>query len=422
MDKRVYFFCGLILAGVASIPIYLGISSSVEISATYAASWIFVVTVSLFLVATAVFIFRDKILSAIGARPIRSIEDVTQDFRSVAGAIGKRDPEMIASSSAKFAEGLAVRYAWLQFYRWTVGSIVTLLAAMAAFAGTFLLLDQNQKIEDQNTIQAVQNELQLFDIIRSIRQILLSETITLDETSEIPFPDPFLGRAGDCRVFLRADKTFAGPLNPSSVTAVVVLAQQSESLQTKVVTALSLLTEDQSPIVKLGALRALEELDIGPQTEDSTSPSEYVGIVVGQASYPRMNDTTFRNSLVLNDACENCGAKAVSSIVNSGLQTRANYSIVYDFPKSTAYLGFANILLSNDVEGNYYGNTEAFPSHTLWSSYYSKTTEERKLLRMNDRGQLVEANCIYVNSICEASQSLIECQGPWQIAPEGHSK
>jgi hypothetical protein len=72
----------------------------------------------------------------------------------------------VKKHSGELSRSLIAWYSWAGFYRWVIKTGVTFLGVFAVFSGTILLIDQNEKLQNQNALTKDQFEQKLtYDLI-----------------------------------------------------------------------------------------------------------------------------------------------------------------------------------------------------------------------------------------------------------------
>lgn len=109
------------------------------------------------LIGAALFLLRRPITRRLFGIAEAQVELFAGPLAEVAEGAATRDAARATRSARRLIEVAIARYAWLATRRWIVTSLVALIAAMAALAGTALLFKQNTLIEAQSTLLAEQN-------------------------------------------------------------------------------------------------------------------------------------------------------------------------------------------------------------------------------------------------------------------------
>lgn len=145
------FILGLVLGMVVGVPLSLyGVSNAVNNLVASASA----VVVLVLLIATLVliaFLFRNKINKVLFGGASARLENSVEAVYETAKASIKGDEQQAAEQLKTVSDELIAWYAWSRFYRWSTTTAIGLLVAFGGFAGTILLVKQNEILGEQLT-------------------------------------------------------------------------------------------------------------------------------------------------------------------------------------------------------------------------------------------------------------------------------
>jgi len=265
MQKYVYFFLGLFSATILAVSIFIGVGMITVETIKEQITLVFVVIICLLLVLCIVAFFREKIFEKLGLKVRVGTEDIADAINLFVGDIvNGRKHEAVESSKDVVRMGLSW-YSWTSFYRWIIRTSIALLITFTGFAGTILILQQNERIREQTVKLKEQNDLienqkdfQILSLPNQLRKPFNSDkadfiTDTWMQSIEVE----------QCGIGLQEKKDLYPNPSEGSIKFILQLIDGS-SLQNEMIEWLAPLLEDSNPSVRLGALILLDRLNKVP--------------------------------------------------------------------------------------------------------------------------------------------------------------
>ena len=324
MIRHISFWLGFFVASIAVVLVAVGAWGVAVEKALSVVAMAFGAVIALSVVAIIVFVFRDRILKRVLGVAEATLHDVNAQAFATISAATKGDVETASQSASRLTTTLLAWYSWSTFYRWVVGTNITLLVAFAGFAGTVLLFDQNKRLREQTaeleehrtqlSIQSesmkFQNEMSGLSLTSEFRERLNGVTepkVRQGRTLIGLGPLEGMFRKTECTITL-SEHPFLQPPNPSSISGISRLASNG-NIGEQVVAALVDLLSDTDSSVRLGALQTLDKAGrIPPNTSLDLVNIEVKGITLNSEV-----DITLNNSTVEFFFCEKCKLKLWNS-------------------------------------------------------------------------------------------------------------
>jgi len=217
-----------------------------------------ILTLGLLLVA-----FRRPLLRRVFGLAETQLSLFAEPLSEVARGAIDRDPDRATDAARELVQLSLARYAWHSTRRWIIGSLTALIAAMAAFAGTGLLYQQNILISAQTELLEGQSALSRMDVQ------LAEAARNAELVVEITAIAGELGKAAD-----RVDAARSEPATAESrMPALDVLRDLDQALILRITAAsratkpyrfldLGLSRYDQSALVQAAMARRADDLPL----------------------------------------------------------------------------------------------------------------------------------------------------------------
>lgn len=294
MARHLSFWIGFFAAALVIVPVAVGAWGVTQGFARDWAATFFIVICTMVGLLVMGLLFRGAILRRLTGRAEATVEDISSTLISGVSAAVAQDRATAEREADKLARVVLGWYAWSNFYRWVIGTALALLLAFASFTGTVLLFEQIAKLEDQTRVMqaqqelmdaqtrfmenqtqrleeqsraaAMQNEIEMLNLVNQLRDQMLATIETkplrdwLRRDGRSGFEDPLVSLSTDqqaCALGFNLDHVMSGPPSPAIRGAIVNLTL-SPMLGPQVLTALELLVQDGHGGVALGALQILE--------------------------------------------------------------------------------------------------------------------------------------------------------------------
>ena len=215
------------------------------------------------LIGAALFLLRRPITRRLFGIAEAQVELFAGPLAEVAEGAATRDAARATRSARRLIEVAIARYAWLATRRWIVTSLVALIAAMAALAGTALLFKQNTLIEAQSALLAEQNrriaeQTTLLDLQVQLAEAARNANLVV-EIAEIAAA---LGEAADRAAMVHErDMNEAGTPLPQGSARLVPLIEPETDLPRSLIFRIAATSQ---------AARPYRFLDIGLNPADET--------------------------------------------------------------------------------------------------------------------------------------------------------
>jgi len=366
MGKHLSFWIGFFAASLIIVPVAVGIWAYATEAALNWAAFVFGVAAGLVLVLVLVLFLRDRILARILQRTEASLEDVSSGAVRLASAMAAGDREAITKEADLVARITTNWWAWSNFYRWVIGTAISLLLAFGAFTGTVLLFQQTQvlreqsitlgeqttalkdqttrlgeqtefmqaqtalmeaqtlRLQEQSEAAIMQNEIMALDLVERLREQMLAtiERKPLDDWSDdMGFLEPsnnelaaYTEENGSCALNWNGDASFLSPPSQSTIAAIATLADNT-LLRERIIAALGSLAQDRDMGVSFGAVWTLDRIGAPLDAEEITFENiilpEFVRFEVTEAQ------VRFVQSFALNFQCASCRVHARQSMITA---------------------------------------------------------------------------------------------------------
>lgn len=310
MRNQVSFWIGFFSAALVVVAFAVGAWSVVTEKALNFVAVIFGMVIALTLALFIGLTFRRFILKKILGATEKSLDEISSDTFALISSASRGEKEEASLRASSLTRSVIGWYIWNNFYRWVIGTNVTLLVAFAGFAGTVLFFEQNKKIDEQTTQIKLQNGLLGIEFLTTLRGLLVrpAAPIPLDQ-GEFVFQ---VGNESQCDVSLRRKWPALQAVNFAGISYAERLYQQP-SMQTSIVDALQALLSDDSGAVSLAALLALEKLRIAP-TLGQLSVSR--ASIVGDIEISSRIKLTISGSRLQGFHCDECELFVLGSLVD----------------------------------------------------------------------------------------------------------
>jgi hypothetical protein len=150
MEKHIYFWLGVLSAILLAVPASIGTMFVLGTEAINLAAFAVGALFSLVSCLLATLAFRDRILQKLFGTANTSMITTANSFGNIIFSAASRDLEKTRHHSEEFSKNILSWYAWSSFYKWIIGTGVALLGTFAVFAGTILIVDQNNQLRKGN--------------------------------------------------------------------------------------------------------------------------------------------------------------------------------------------------------------------------------------------------------------------------------
>lgn len=435
MQGHSYFWIGFFVALLSSVPIAVG---AWGVLTDQAAQMVFIFIISMATLISGLLIvmyFRKPILERIIGRSLAGVDDISRTSVALLTAVVRGDTEKAIEEAGDLAQtGFAI-YTFSGFYRWVIGTCAALVVAFGAFTGTVLLFEQNRKLEEQTMTLKAQNVLFQQQTNQSVEQTRQfgrqNELLSLTLVSQIrqPFADqadvdfnPMVSEIGwwqpddeqnRCTISFDEGKKLRPQPNRSTISALTKLAN-SEQIGQSVIEALWFLTEDFDSTVKLGAILALDEMDLlGSDRSFSISNihSSYLEIQSDIRLF-------FSSSRVGPIKCDKCETSFRGSVVETLIQGGGELSYSLYVPHSLRMLSME---VSNSLKyaGRWISANEEIHNSIVNLTVSLDAQENQENLKLISKGGRLESSsrrdpnsnvqgCSFLRKLC-VENDLLTC-------------
>lgn len=320
MNKVAHFFIGAFLASIFIITVFLGMSFIAVEKIEDIITVIFLLVLALIVMLTLLLLFKDKILASFGIRVKTQSEEIVEAVAKTIGDAVNGNKEATKENSKELATVALSWYSWTSLYRWVIRTAIALLITFTGFAGTALLIQQNDRIESQTKVITAQNALMMKQelILENQKDIQIFSLNTQLKT-------PFLLRKSNVSLRGWIQKSEAEQCSIDTAKEIelylmpdvgaiesTIRLVTSSSLKNELIKMLIEQLKDQHQTARLGALIILDRLGEMPDNKQVTFEEVYVSNLKLSSNV----NIHFYRSLVTGLECEGCQIQAHRSLIS----------------------------------------------------------------------------------------------------------
>lgn len=179
MQKHLYFWLGVFVSLICGLGVAMGFVGVADdqvrfiVAMTVGAGFAFISLLMLFL------LFRRRIFRNLFGNIEGSVNEIADAVSSLIANASQGKKREASEDAGMITKRLLAWWSWSNLYRWVISTCFAILVGLCGFAGTTLLIEQNQKLEgqtkqfkQQNTVLESQLELQGIQVTSAVRELL----------------------------------------------------------------------------------------------------------------------------------------------------------------------------------------------------------------------------------------------------------
>lgn len=254
IQNHVAFWIGVFVSAISTISLAYWLYATAEANAR---DYILVAsgaTLSLVLLLAVILTFREWIGSKLFRSTADSLGSIVENATKAVAFAASAKPQEAADAGAEAAKGIVAWYSWVSLYRWVLRTAIAVLVAFLGLAGTIVLFEQNDKLERQNRLFELQNDLAAVSMTAEFRRVL-----SRDQQVYAGYESDIQLHQVELVISSLSNTRWPSP-NDSAIASIVRLGNKKR-LRDLVIDALIPLLVDVSGTVAAGALLAM--IDIG---------------------------------------------------------------------------------------------------------------------------------------------------------------